>query len=184
MPLRVSCSGPVLRLFSSGGCGPVPSSPCLAWGRSPPCGQACPWELALRAVGTRAPLAWLWGVQGWALSHTQQPILGACGRGSLPTGCGCGGCGRGDQLPTPQRALLRAGYARSGSGTGTPGGEGAPLAWVWSVRGLGALLRLAARPWGMRPGRATHWLWVRGLWALGPVTDPTARAPACWLCAL
>ena len=31
-----------------------------------------------------------------------------CGRGPLPTTCGCGGCGRGDPSPTPQRALLRA----------------------------------------------------------------------------
>ena len=52
----------------------------------------------------------------------------ACGRGPLPTGCGCGGCGRWDPSPTPQRALLRAGFARCGGGTRAPGG--APLAWV------------------------------------------------------
>ena len=46
----------------------------------------------------------------------------ACGRGPLPTGCGCGGCGRGDPSPTPQRALLRAGFARCGGGTGVPRG--------------------------------------------------------------
>ena len=38
--------------------------------------------------------------------------------------------------------------------------------------------------WGVRPGPATHWLWVRGLWAWGAVTSPTARALASWLCAL
>ena len=32
----------------------------------------------------------------------------ACGRGRPPTCCGCGGCGRGDPSPTPQRSLLRA----------------------------------------------------------------------------
>ena len=63
--------------------------------------------LALRAVGaTRgrpgvAPLAWLWGVRGWALSHPRPPVFAACDRGPLPTGCGCAGCGRGDPSPTP-----------------------------------------------------------------------------------
>ena len=46
----------------------------------------------------------------------------ACRRGPLPTGCGCGGCGRGDPSPTPQRALLRAGFARCGGGMRVPGG--------------------------------------------------------------
>ena len=36
----------------------------------------------------------------------------ACGRRPLPTGPGCGGCGRGNPSPTPQPALLRAGFAR------------------------------------------------------------------------
>ena len=53
----------------------------------------------------------------------------ACGRGPLPTDCGCGWCGCGDPSPTPQRALLRA----VGAAFGCPGG--APLAWVWGVRG-------------------------------------------------
>ena len=46
----------------------------------------------------------------------------SCGRGPLPTGCGCGGCGRGDPSPTPQRALLRAGFARCEGGMRVPGG--------------------------------------------------------------
>ena len=32
----------------------------------------------------------------------------ACGRGPLPSGCACGGCGRGDPSRTPQRVPLRA----------------------------------------------------------------------------
>ena len=36
----------------------------------------------------------------------------------------------------------------------------------------------------MRPGPTTHWLWVRGVLAWGLVTNPTARALACWLGAL
>ena len=37
---------------------------------------------------------------------------------------------------------------------------------------------------GVRPGPTTHWLWVRGMWAWGPVINPTARTFASWLCAL
>ena len=139
MPLRVSCRGPVLRLFSSWGV--APSLRPLAWlGFSPPCGQACFCELALRAVGAargrpgQASLAWVCGARAWALTHTRPPVLGACGRGPLPTCCGCGGCGRGDPSPTRLRALLRAGCARCGAGTRAPGG-GASHAWMWGVRG-------------------------------------------------
>ena len=54
-------------------------------------------ELALPAVGAAggcpggAPLAWVWGVRGRALSHPLLPALWAGCRGPLPTGCGCGG---------------------------------------------------------------------------------------------
>ena len=50
--------------------------------------------------------------------------------------------------------------------------------------GLGTLPRPTDRPWGVRLGPATHWLWVRGLWVRGPVINPTARALATWLCVL
>ena len=114
---------------------------------------------------------------------TDRPSFGACGRGPLPTGCGCGGCRRGDPSPTLQRALLRAGFARCGGGTRAPQG-GVPLAWVWGVRG-----RALSHPgppvlWGVRPWPTTHWRWMRGVLARGPATNPTARAPACWLGAL
>ena len=36
----------------------------------------------------------------------------------------------------------------------------------------------------MRPGPATHWLWVQVWRAWGPLTNPTARALASLLCAL
>ena len=213
-------------------------------------------ELTLRAVGAAggrlgwAPYAWVWGVRGQALSHARPPVLRERGWGPLPTGCGCGGCGRGDPSPNPQRALLRAGFARCRGGTRAPGGGA--LACVWGAgvvrpprpeppslgRAAGARYPMAVgagavgmgtrhrphsarscelalravraargcrgggllpacgvpglcplpgpnpRPWGVRPGPATHWLWVRGPWAWGPVRDPTARALASWLCAL
>ena len=51
-----------------------------------------------------------------------RPSFEACGRGPLPVGCGCGGCGLGDPSPTPQRALLRAGFAHCAGSTRAPGG--------------------------------------------------------------
>ena len=120
-----------------------------------------------RAPRGRVPLAWLPDVRGWALSHGRPPVPRPCGRGPLPNGCGCGGCGRGDPSPIPQRASLRAGSVRCGGGTRASEG-GVPLA------------ECAAS----RPGPATHWLWMRGVWAGGPVTNSTARASASWLCAL
>ena len=50
--------------------------------------------------------------------------------------------------------------------------------------GLGAQPRPTVRPWGVRLGPATHRLRVRGVWASGPVTNPTARALASWLSVL
>ena len=101
----------------------------------------------------------MWSVRGWALPHARPPVLVACGRGPLPTGCGCGGFGRGDPSPTRQCALLRAGFARCAGGKRAPGG-GASCLRVGRL-GLGALSRPTARPWGMRPGPATQCLWVR-----------------------
>ena len=106
----------------------------------------------------------------------------ACGRGPLATGCGCRRCGRGDPSPTPQRALLRAGFARCGGGMRAPGGSASCL-------GVGRLGRPLSHPrplvlWVVRPGPTTHWLWVRGVRAWGPVTNRTARALASWLCVL
>ena len=105
------------------------------------------WVRGVRAWGpvtnptARALASWLWalwrrheGAQGGRLlpeceasGDGRSPTpdhssAQACGRGPLPTGCGCGGCGHGDPSPTPQRALLRAGFARSGGGMRMPGG--------------------------------------------------------------
>ena len=146
-------------------------------------------ELALRAVGAAQgcpggcllPGCGASGVRRFPIPN--RPSFGACGRGRLPTGCGCGGWGRVDRSPTPQRALLCAGLARCGGGTRAPQGR-APPAWVWCVRGR-ALSH--ARPLvlsGVQPGSTTHLLWLRRVRALGLVNDPTARAPACWLGAL
>ena len=77
-----------------------------------------------------------------------------------PLVVGAGGCGRGDPSPTPQRALLRAGFARCGGDMRVPGG-GASCLGMGSP-GSGALPSPTARPLGGLPGPTTHCLRVRG----------------------
>ena len=130
-----------------------------------------------------APLAWVWGVRGRALSQPPLPALWAGCRGPLPTGCGCGGVRAWGPVTNPTaRALsswLCALWARH-EGTG---GGGASCLDVGRP-GSGALPSPNARPLGGLPGPTTHWLWLRGGLGVGPVTNPTARALSSWLCAL
>ena len=69
-----------------------------------------------------------------------------------------------------------------GAARGRPGG--APLAWVWGVR-----CRALSHPrlpalWAGCRGRLPTGCGCGGLRMWGPVTNPTARALASWLCAL
>ena len=106
-------------------------------------------------------------------------VLSGVRPGPIPTGCGCGGCGRGDPSPTPQRAILRAGFARCGGGMRAPGGGASLPGCGASGDGRSPTPDLSSGCSGVRPGPAnTHWLWVRGVRAWGPVTNPTARALA------
>ena len=129
-------------------------------------------------VPAGAPLAWVWGVRGRALSHPRLPALWAGCRGPLPTGCGCGGVRAWGPVTNPTaRALARCGGSMRVPGSGASClGMGRP--------GSGALPPPTARPLGGLLGPTTHWLWVRGVRAWGPVSDPTARAVASWRCAL
>ena len=123
---------------------PGPVSPYLAWGCALPVGWVQAWGPVTNPT-TRALASWpcalAWRAVGAARGRPGGGLLPgcgapgpgssptpdhssfrACGRGPLPTGCGCGGCGRGDPSRTPQRALLRAGFARCGGGMKVPGG--------------------------------------------------------------
>ena len=103
------------------------------------------WVRGGAAVGTRhqphsARSCVLWGRHEGARGGRHLPGCGASGVGRSPTpdcppteravgaqyplAVGAGGCGRGNQSPTPQRALLQAGFARCGGGMRVPG-EGA-----------------------------------------------------------
>ena len=149
----------------------------------------------------RALASWLfapWGRHECALGGRLLPGCGASGVGRSPTpdcppsgraagahyplAVGAGGCGRGDPSPTPQRALLRAGFARFWGGMRVPGG--ACLAGVWGVRG-----RALSRPrlpalWAGCRGPLPTGCRCGGVRAWGPVTNPTACALVSWLCAL
>ena len=123
-------------------------------------------ELALRAVGRHE------GARG---AHSCLGV-GHPGSGALPPPTArllgglpgptthwlwvWGGCGRGGPSPAPQRALLRAGFARCGGGMRVPGGSASCLRV--GRPGSGALPPPTARPLGGLPGPTTHWLWVRG----------------------
>ena len=83
-----------------------------------------------------------------------------------PLAVGVGGAGVGTRYQ-PHSARSCAPWGRHEGAQG-----GAPLAWVLGVQG-----RVLSHPQplvrsGVRPGPTTHWLWVRGVRAWGPVTNP------------
>ena len=92
-------------------------------------------------------------------------------------GAGLGTCQQCHSARSCELALRAVGAARWRPG-------GAPLDWVWGVRGRALSHPRPLIRSGVRPGATTHWLWMREVRAWGPVTNPTARALACWLCAL
>ena len=149
------------------------------------------WVRGGAGVGTRhqphsARSCMLWGRHVGALGGRLLPGCGASGVGRSPTpdcppsrraagahyplAVGAGGCGRGDPSPIPQRALLRAGFARCGGGTRVPGG-GACCLGVGRP-GSGALPSPTARPLGGLPGPTTQWLWVWGGVGVGTRHQP------------
>ena len=111
------------------------------------------------------------GTSGVGCSPTpDHPSFEACGWGPLPTGCECGGCRRGDQSPTLQRALLRAGLARCLDGTRAPGGGASCLSVgrPWS----GALPAPTTRPFGRAAGAHYPLAVVAGAGGVGTSHQP------------
>ena len=164
-----------------------------AWG----CGRGDPSPTPQRALfragfarcagSTRAPggARLLPGCGASGVGRSPTPDCRPSGRAAgahYPLAVGAGGCGRGDPSPTPQRALLRAGFARCGSGMIVPGG--APLAWVWGVRGRALSHPRLPALWAGCRGPLPTGCGCAGVRAWGPVTYPTARALSSWLCAL
>ena len=107
------------------------------------------------------------------------PPSGRAAGAHYPLAVGAGGCGRGDPSPTPQRALLRAGFARCGGGTRAPRGGTSCLGVGRPASG--ALPRPTACPLGGLPVPTTHWLWVRGGAGVGTRHQPhSALSCALW----
>ena len=122
-----------------------------------------------------APLAWVWGVRGRALSHPRLPALWAGCRGPLPTGCGCGGVPAWGPVTNPTARILACCWG----GMRVPGG-GASCLCV-GCPGSGALPPPTARPLGGLPGPTTHWLWVRGGAGVGTRHQPhSAHSYVLW----
>ena len=130
-----------------------------------------------------APLAWVWGVRCWALSDPRPLVRSGVRLGPTTHWLWVRGMRAWGPVTNPTARTLASWLcALWGRHEGARGG--APLAWVWGVWG-GALSQ--PRPLvrsGVRPGPTTHWLWLRGVRAFGPDTNPTAQALASWLCAL
>ena len=61
---------------------------------------------------------------------------------------------------------------------------GAPLAWVWGIRCRALAHPLLPTLWAGCRGPLPTGCWCGGLRTWGPITNPTARALASWLCAL
>ena len=159
-----------------GACGRGPSSTGCCWegrGRGEPSQipqRGC-CKVAFRALKAArrrarggAALAWVWGVRGWAHSYAHRPVLGACGRGPLPTGCGWGGCGRGDPSPTHSARSCELALRVVGAARGRP--RGALLALVRGVPGWALSHAQPPAPgacgWGPSPtgcGCAEMWAW-------------------------
>ena len=117
-----------------------------------------------------APLAWVWGVWGRALSHPRLPALWAGCRGPLPTCCGCGGMRAWGPVTNPTaRALASLLCALSGRHEGARGGASCLAV---GRPGSGALQPPTARPLGGLPGPTTHWLWVGGGAGVGTRHQP------------
>ena len=89
---------------------------------------------------------------------------------------GCGRCGRGDPVPAPQRAPLRAGVARCGGGGRASPGGGAFHHCGGRLRS-GAVPPPTARPLGGLLGSATHVLWARVCGCGGPTLSPWPACP-------
>ena len=92
-------------------------------------------------------------------------------------GAGVGTCHRPHSARSCELALRAVGTAR-----GRP--EGAPPAWVWGVRGRALSHPRLPALWAGCRGPLPTGCGCGGVRAWEPVTSPTARALASWLCAL
>ena len=170
----------------------------VLWARVCGCGgptlspwPACPVVAACRGVGVVGGRA-RGGVachccEGRLVSGTVPPPtarpLGRAAGVPRPVCSGCCRCWCGNPAPAPRLAPLRAGVARRGSGgRASPGGL--PSAVVRGVWGQVLRFPRLPAPWAGCRGPLPTGCRCGGVRVWGPVTNPTARALASWLCAL
>ena len=136
----------------------------------------------MRVLGG-APPAWVSCVRCRALSHPRLPALWAGCRGPLPTGCRCEGVRAWGPVTNPTARALASWlctlWGRHEGARGRP-----PPAWVWGVRGRALSHPRLPALWAGCRGPLPTGCGCGGVRAWGPVTNPTARALASWLCAL
>ena len=176
--------------------GPLGSATHVLWARVCGCGgptlspwRACPVGAACRGGGGEPSPGGLacHRCEGRLVSGAVPPPaahpLERAARVPRPVCPGCGRCGCGDPAPAPRRAPLRAGVARrGGGGRASPGGV--PSAVVRGVWGQALPLPRLPALWAGCRGPLPTGCGCGGVRAWGPVTNPTARALASWLCAL
>ena len=178
--LWAGCQGP---LPTGCGCGGV-----RAWGAvtNPTARALASWLCALwgRHEGVRGGrLLPACGASGVVRSPSPDcPPSGRAAGAHYRLAVGAGGCGRGDPSQTPQRALLRAGFARCGGGMRAPGGGASCLSR--GVRGRALSHPRLPALWAGCGGPLPTGCGCGGVQAWGPVTNPTARALASRLCVL
>ena len=159
-----------------------------AWGSvtSPTARALASWLCTLwgRHQGARggAPVAWVWGVRGRALSHPRPLVLSGVRLGPTTHWLRVRGARAWGPVTNPAARSCELALRAVGAARGRPGG--APLACVWGIWSRALSHPRALVLSGVRPGPRTHWLLLPGVRAWGPVTNPTARALASWLCEL
>ena len=177
---RACGRGPLPTGCGCGGCGsgdPSPIPPravmragiaCCGGGRRAPGGGASCLGVGRPGSGALQP----------PTSHLFRRAVGA----HYPLAVGSGGAGVGTRLQPHSARSCELALRAVGAARGRPGG--APLAWMWGVRGRALYHPRPVVLSGVQPGPTTHWLWVRGVRAWGPVTNPSTCTLACWHCAL
>ena len=160
------------------------------------CPRGLPALWGLRAAGVVGGHPWrgcpatvVMGAWCQALSLPRPPVLwsgqpgfpttrpfGRAAGAHYPLAVGGGGAGVKARHQPHSARFCELALRAVGAARGRPGG--APLGWLWGVRGQALSHPKPLVRSGVRPGPTTHWLWVRGLRAWGPVTNPTARALA------
>ena len=123
-----------------------------------------------RAAGGGASCLRVGRLGSGALPAPTARPLGRAAGAHYPLGVGAGGVGVGTRHQPHSARSCELALPAVGAARGRPGWT--PLAWVRGVRGRALSHRRPPVLWGARPGPTTHWLWLRGVGAWGPVTNP------------